>query len=170
MRDRQTSCRHSSRCRVNCSSSSTRHRSDTSRARYGYRSGCAEMCKMPPTPPPLEARAILGLNFIRHYNARAFCTKYLQFFDPSTSLRIIPSPSRNEVSAHITLSEILTADILDIWILDSVAESQEEFYGRQHIHLLPFSTISYLCKNLALRRRIGIGLSVKCKEPKFKAS
>jgi hypothetical protein len=82
-----------------------------------------EMYKMTPIPPPLEAFAISELNRIRHHNALAFCTKYLQFF---------------EVSTRTTLSKAVTVDILDAWILGSVAGSR----NRPHIHLLPTISIN----------------------------
>lgn len=66
------------------------------------------------------------LYLIRHRNALISRAKYLRFF---------------EVSACTTLSEAVTADTLDAWILGSVAGDLD----RPRTHLLPQQVYLILC-------------------------
>ncbi len=70
----------------------------------------------PPMPPPVEYS--LGCIVFVINNHLAFCTKYSSFF---------------EVSACTTLSPTVVGDILNVWILVSVASNR----NRSHVHLLP---------------------------------
>lgn len=67
----------------------------------------------------LEARAILGINRIRHLKCPSVRHQVASFFI--------------EVSADTTLSETVIADTLGVWILDSAAEN----LNLLHIRLLP---------------------------------
>src|SRR3989344_8248211 len=82
-----------------------------------------------------------GLYRIRHRNAPAPYTKYLQFF---------------EVSAYTALSKTVIVDTLNVWILGSVASNRD----RPRIHLLP---IGLYQKKWHRLRRCQV-LRTKCPE------
>ena len=105
--------------------------------------------------PPLKAHADLGFYCLRHRNALASHTKYLQF------LKFLHTP---RYLKH------MVGNILDVWILASVARN----HGRPHIHLVPVLLYQdFLDKNipdgLRVRRVAHQGRDQRSREPELSA-
>ncbi len=70
-------------------------------------------------------RVLLGPYRIRYLKYHSTVYQVSSFFDPSIALRVILSPSKDEVSTDTMLSQAVTGDTLDVWILDSVAKNHD---------------------------------------------
>ena len=106
---------------------------------------------IPPVVEVVQIQIAVPAVAVKHQHVQVavrvlpLCMRYHPFHHPSNTLWVvsyvrarlvqyrIPSIFFFEVSAYTTLSQVITGDILDVWILGSAAGSRD----RPHIRLLP---------------------------------